>query len=283
MGGTNFRHVGARRAQDGAPEAFMILKCSFGVLSLGLVVVACTSPPAEPKPSPPKLVEGMWSDPPGAIGMLCFFTCTDTAIERLNALLDDPANDARPFPELRAEAEKPSRDTYLRPRLTEAALKSYPLDPADDPGLLRCEPWGVARQMFAPHQIEIRRLGEDRIQLRYGEWDARRTVYMDGSQTPQHDPSSAMGFSVGRWEGEVLVVETSAIQTNLTPWRFAHSDQLRVVERFAKGDDGDTLWLTATLTDPGSLRESLVIKKVWKWAPESQITPYEDCVPTASV
>ena len=261
----------------------MILKYGLGLLSLGLCVVACTSPPAEPKPLPPKVVEGMWSDPPGAIGLLCFFTCTDAAIERLNALLDDPANDARPFPELRAEAEKHSRDTYLRPRLTEAVLKNYPLDPADDPGLLRCEPWGLARQMFAPHQIEIRRLGEDRVELRYGEWDARRTVYMDGRARQEPVLPSPMGNSVGRWEGETLVVETTGVNANITPWRFAHSDSLQTVERFTRSADGDTLQLTATLTDPGSLRQPLPIKKFWKWAPDSKVTPYEDCERPAAV
>jgi len=258
----------------------MILKCGSALLLLGFV--ACSSPPSVP-PASPKQVEGMWSDDPTAVGMLCFFTCTEVAIERLNALLDDPANDARPFPQLRAEADRFARDTYIRPRLSDATLKSYPLDPADDPGLLRCEPWGVARQMFSPHQLEIRRLGEDRVQLRYGEWDARRTVFMGDRRSPEHDPPSTMGFSVGRWEGETLVVETSQIRSNLTPWRFEHSEQLRVVERFTRADDGNRLWLTATFSDPVSLREPLVIKKVWKWAPDSQITPYEDCQRPSSV
>ncbi len=259
----------------------MILKYGSGLLLLGLV--ACAAPPA-PRPLAPKSIEGMWSDPqPTAVGILCFFTCTDTGIERLNALLDDPANDARPFPELRADAEKHARDTYFRPRLTEAALKNYPLDPADDPGLLRCEPWGLARQMFAPHQIEIRRLGEDRVELRYGEWDARRTVYMDGRARQERVSPSTMGNSVGRWEGETLVVETSGVAANITPWRFEHSEQLRAVERFTRSDDGNTLRLTATLTDPGSLREPLVIKKIWRWAPDSQITPYENCERPAAV
>ena len=66
----------------------------------------------------------MWSDPPAtAVGTFCFFSCTDAGIERLNALLDDPANDKRPFPQLQAEAAKYQTDTYLRPRLTDAALK----------------------------------------------------------------------------------------------------------------------------------------------------------------
>jgi len=226
----------------------------------------------------------MWSDPPPtAVGTFCFFACTDEGIDHLNTLLDDPANDARPFGDLRAEAEKHQREEYFRPRLSEAALKTYPLDPADDPGFLRCEPWGLALQMFAPHQIEIRRRGDDRIELRYGEWNALRTVYLDGRERPANQAPNPLGHSVGRWDGETLVVETTGVTANITSWDAKHSDQLRAVERFRRSDDGDTLLLEATLEDPWSLREPVVLKKIWRWAPESQITPYEDCERPAEV
>jgi hypothetical protein len=224
----------------------------------------------------------MWSDPPTtAEGLFCFFACTDAGIARLNALLDDPKNDARPFQELQAEAKRYERE-YLRDRLTAAARERYPFDPADDPGFLRCEPWGAARQMFAPHQLEIRQRGTDRLELRYGEWDGRRTIYLDGRARQANQAPTTMGHSVGRWDGETLVVDTSGIAANIImlPDLAAlgeHSDQLRVVERYTRSKAGDTLLLTATLTDPRSFREPLVLKKIWRWAPERQITPYEDC------
>ena len=222
----------------------------------------------------------MWSDPPPtALGSLCFFACTDAAIDRLNALLDDPANDARPYPELAAEAQKHQKDNYLRPRLTLAALKTYPLDPADDPGFLRCEPWGLAKQMFAPHQLEIRRNGDNDIELRYGEWEAVRTVHLDGLAAPADQPASRLGHSAGRWEGETLVVETSRVAAGITWWDSQHSDQLRVVERFTRSGDGDTLDLIATIEDPWSLREPVVARKIWRWAPNQKITPYDACEP----
>jgi hypothetical protein len=248
-----------------------------------LIVVASSAAPAGAQPLPSKL-EGMWSNPPNTIvGRLCAFYCTDAGIDRLNALLDDPANDARPFGQLQAEAAKHERDNYIRPRLTTDALKTYPLDPADDPGLLRCEPWGLARQMTAPHQLEIRRRGNDRIELHYGEWDARRTVYMDGRARPANQAPSRLGHSVGRWDGETLVVETSGVAANQTAWRSEHSEELRVVERFTRSAKGDTLLLTATITDPRSLRDPVVIKKIWSWSPSSEIAPYVDCEPPAAV
>jgi hypothetical protein len=252
----------------------MVLKCASSILVAILLTWIPESTAAQSSSSRP---EGMWSDPVTIVGRFCFGWCTDVGIDRLNALLDDPANDARPFAELQAAAANYQRDTYIRPRLTAAALKTYPLDPADDPGFLRCEPWGLARQMFAPHQIEIRQRGNDRVELRYGEWDAKRTVFLDGRKRPANQTPSRLGHSVGRWEGETLVVETSGVARNQTSWRSEHSDQLRVVERFTRSADGTTLLLTATLADPWSLREPLVLKKIWRWAPEQQITPYEDC------
>jgi hypothetical protein len=247
-----------------------------------LVLVLLTCLPASAQTATPFSLEGMWSDPPATIdGAFCFFACTDTGLARLNALVDNPANDKRPFQELQAEARTHERQ-YLRSLLTPPALKRYPFDPADDPGFLRCEPWGFARQAFAPHQLEIRRRGNDQVELRYGEWDGQRTVYLDRRARPANQPPTAMGHSVGRWDGETLVVDTSGIAANLImlPDLNAmgeHSDQLRAVERYTRSKDGTTLLLTATLEDPRSFREPLALKKIWRWAPEQKITAYVDC------
>src|SRR5690348_5238352 len=83
-------------------------------------------------------LEGMWSDPPATpVGSFCFFLCTDPGIERLNTLLDDPKNDARPFAELQREAKKYEVE-FIRQRLTDSALKTYPVDQAKNPSFLRC-------------------------------------------------------------------------------------------------------------------------------------------------
>ena len=225
----------------------------------------------------------MWSDPPATtVGAFCFFMCTDAGIERLNALLDDPANDARPFAQLQDEARKHERE-FIRLRLTDAALKTYPVDQADNPSFLRCEPPGLAQQMFMPHQLEIRTRSNDRVEFRYGEWEARRTIYLDSRKRPANQPPTKMGQSVGHWDGETLVVETSGIAAGIAGWpqvlafSAQHSDQLRIVERYTRSTDGTTLMMTATVEDPWSLREPLVLKKIWRRAPESKIAPYKDC------
>ena len=221
---------------------------------------------------------GMWSDPPfTAEDTFCAAWCTTAGLERLEALLDNPANDKRPFADLSAEADRYQRDQYIRPRLSDANVKRFPLDPAADPGFLRCEPWGVARQIAARHQLQIRQPARDRLELRYGEWDAYRTVYLDGRQRPAGQAPTAMGFSVGRYEGGALVIETTGIAANLTSYSSDHSSQLRIVERYTRSQDGKLLSLTATLDDPVSLRQPIELRKVWSWAPASEIAPYKGC------
>lgn len=241
------------------------------------ILLAITVPLAQAQ-SPAQTVFGMWSDPPNTIAAdFCRAWCTDTGISRLNALLDDPSNDARPVEQLRTDASNYQRDKYIRPLLTDAALKTYPLDPADDPSFLRCEPYGFAKQIFAPHQLEMRQLDKNRLELHYGEWDARRTVYMDGRKRPPNSPSTPLGYSVGHWEGETLVIETSGIRANITPWQSQHSEQLTVLERYTRSQDGKTLALSATLRDPWAFKQPIVVKRVWGWRPDQTIAAYDQC------
>lgn len=227
---------------------------------------------------------GMWSDPPPTPeGELCTGYCTDVGLNRLAALLDDPKNDSRSFTDLSADATKFERDQYLKPRLTTEALKTFPLAAAEDPGFLNCEPWGVARQIFARHQLEIRRVGIDRFQMRYGEWDAMRTVYLDKRPAPA-GPATRMGHSVGRFDGDALVIETTHVAPNWMRYLARHSEQLRIVERYTRAADGKVLNLSATLEDPVMLKEPIVLKKVWSWSPNSKIAAYKDCqLPTGLV
>ena len=232
-------------------------------------------------------LSGMWSDPAGLEDVFCLFWCTDTGLERLAELLDDPANDARPLMELYADAGHFQLDRYLRPRLTPAAVATLGRDPADDPGFLECVPWAFAREIFAPHQLQIEQHA-DRVELLYGEWTIRRTVRLDGRGPTADVASSAMGHSVGRYEGGELVIETTGINANLAPWGVGfpaggeifdgrHGDQLRSIERYSRSADGQRLLLSVTLEDPWALREPITLKKVWHWAPGQQIAPYEDC------
>ena len=254
------------------PNRMRFAKCRSGVLVFILLIGIPSLIEAQSRK-----LEGMWSDTlDTAVGLFCFGFCTDAGIDRLNKLLDDPANDARAFDDISAEASNYQRETYIKPKLINDAAKRFPLNPMEDPSYVRCEPWGFARQIFAPHQLEIRQRDNSRIEMRYGEWDARRTVYLDGRKRPPNQAPAAFGHSVGHWEGDSLIIETSGISANIA-FGAPHTDQLRVVERYTRSEDGKTLLLASTLEDPLSCSEPLVLKKIWNWSPQSRIAPYKSC------
>lgn len=251
------------------------------------VVLAATTPTlGQERPA----LSGMWSGVVhGSVqDMFCDWGwCTDAGLDRLNVLLDDPANEKRMAILLFQEAARYQIEYYLVPRLTPEGRATLGMDPADDPGFLRCEPWGFVRQIFAPHQLSITQL-DDRVELHYGTWDARRTVWLDARKAPPGSASepSHLGFSVGHYEGATLVVETANVTGNFAPWGWdwssrlidgKHSEKLRAVERYSRSERGDRLLLTVTIEDPWSISQPLVLKRVWGAAPDEQIYPDADC------
>ena len=235
-----------------------------------LALLIANSVSGQSRPGP---LDGMWSDPSAdPVDDYCSGVCTQAGIDRLNALLDDPANDARPYRELVAEANAAQND-YVLPLFTPLAFE-HRISPLEDPGFTECRPWGLARQMLARHQLEIR-THPDRVEMHYGEWDARRTVWLDAPASSGDLPPSLLGYSVGRYEGDTLVIETEGVSAGLHRNGWPHTDQLRAVERYSR--DGDRLLLTVLFEDPVYIDGALELKKIWGWAPDLAIAPYDDC------
>jgi hypothetical protein len=76
-----------------------------------------------------------------------------------------------------------------------------------------------------------------------------RTIWMDGREIPA-DSELWMGYSVGRWEGNDLIVETGGFndRTWLDNAGHPHSKSLRVTERFRRVDN--SLQIEITINDP---------------------------------
>jgi len=59
----------------------------------------------------------------------------------------------------------------------------------------------------------------DAIELRNEEFDVVRTIHMDLTAVPDGKPFSQLGYSIGRWEGDTLVVNTTRINPIFQPQR----------------------------------------------------------------
>ena len=65
-----------------------------------------------------------------------------------------------------------------------------------------------------------------------------RRIFLDGRDFPDGFPSQRVGYSIGHWEGDTLVIETRKITEWYAP-RWPHSDQMRIVERWSLRDPKD--------------------------------------------
>jgi len=78
-----------------------------------------------------------------------------------------------------------------------------------------------------------------------------RVIHMDGRELEANPAPSWMGYSVGRWEGDTLIVESAGFneKTWLSRYGQSHTEALRVTERYRRRDFGH-LDVEVTFTDP---------------------------------
>jgi hypothetical protein len=124
----------------------------------------------------------------------------------------------------------------------------------DDMGVL-CQPFGpragagVRKVVQTPGLIVF--LDDD---LTY------RQIFLDGRPLPKDPNPDWMGYSVGHWEGDTLVIESAGFndRTWLDGAGHPHSELLHVTERLRRRDFGH-LEMEKTLEDPKALTKPLVV------------------------
>jgi len=99
-----------------------------------------------------------------------------------------------------------------------------------------------------------------------------RHVYMNVPHT-DHPKPSWYGESVGRFEGDELVVDTIGMNDKsfVDNYRTPHTEQIHVVERFKMIEDGKVLQVTATVEDPGAYNMAWSAVQRWKRGPQRNI------------
>ena len=85
------------------------------------------------------------------------------------------------------------------------------------------------------------------------------------------------GRSVGRWEGETLVVETDRLVEQVDT-QYPHSEEARIVERYSLSTETDgrkVLTASLTMSDPVFLVEPFTVEKKWQAVPNGRVMTYE--------
>ena len=114
-----------------------------------------------------------------------------------------------------------------------------------------CNPMGVTRALIYPDPIEFVQL-PDRIYQHYMWGYGIRPIWLDGRKLPD-DPDQARwwGYSVGHWDGDRLVVESTGHdeRTWVDHFGYPHSEEMKLEERYRR-TNYNTIELNWTITDP---------------------------------
>jgi len=153
----------------------------------------------------------------------------------------------------------------------EATKRGEPLGTA----AVLCTPYGMPRMMsVALYPVEILpRLGQ--ITVITEAFSEVRRIYMDQPQLPIGDvPPGYYGHSVGRWEGDTLVVDTVAIKESVLSYQnLPHSDQMRITERIRLVTK-DILHDQITIEDPVVLEKPAVYTLAYRRMPNYKMVEF---------
>jgi hypothetical protein len=120
-----------------------------------------------------------------------------------------------------------------------------------------CMPLGIPQTYITPYPFQIVQTPQF-IVIVYEYPMAVRFVPLDGRpQVVEPDPLW-MGTSVGRWEGDTLVIDAIGFNDKTEVHGFMHTEALRVVERFRRLEDGN-LQYDVTVEDPNVWQTPWVI------------------------
>jgi hypothetical protein len=157
--------------------------------------------------------------------------------------------------QMKSETHPPAMTAWGKAKF-EATRPSYgprsvaPGEGNDD--VSTCEPMGYPRDLWEANLRPFEVIQTpDRVLVHMQYHDVWRTIWTDGRTLPKNPDPAWYGYSVGHWDGDTFVIESTGYddRTWLDHFGSPHSDQMVLVERF-KRLDNDHLQLDMTLTDP---------------------------------
>ena len=139
-----------------------------------------------------------------------------------------------------------------------------------------CFPPGATRSMLLNYPFEIIQV-PNQLYILFEYDHGIRRVYMDGREHPEAYPFGWMGHSIGKWDGDTLVVDTVGLndRTWLDRVGTPHSDALHVVERFRRVNH-NTLEIEFLFDDPKAFTKPWEGKVVYLPRPTSETNATPD-------
>jgi hypothetical protein len=208
-------------------------------------------------PVPPKVnghadLSGVWAAECSLYGKDECFT---------QGLLFDLAKDLKP------------EEVQMTPWAAAISAQRISREHADDPRS-RCLPGGVPRINFSGGPFKILQTPAETVFL----YEASngltfRQVFTDGRPAPESEVPSWLGYSLGRWEGDTFVVDTTGFKDGGwldTLKARPHSDALRVTERFHRVNFGH-IEMSITINDPKAFLKPWTAKTILNFQQDTEL------------
>jgi hypothetical protein len=177
------------------------------------------------------------------------------------------------LPKYMANVTRDQPADILRPAaaaLFQARAKNFYRDSPS----LRCLPLGVAWLDTYTHPFKIVQTA-GLIVILYESQTLFRQVFVDGRTLPDDPQPAWLGYSVGAWDGDALVVKTAGFtdKTWLDARGHPHSEAMRLTERFTRRDTGH-LDIEVTVDDPANYTRPFSYTQPHRLLPDGELIEY---------
>ncbi len=143
----------------------------------------------------------------------------------------------------------------------------------DDPQA-RCVLSGVPRENVVPYPFKILNSNGE-IVILYEALHSYRQIFMDGRPLPKDPNPTWMGYSIGHWEDDTLVIESSGFVDNNWLDNNGHpgTEALHLTERLHRRDFGH-IDFKMTIDDPKAYTKPWVVNLVFNLNPSTELIEY---------
>jgi hypothetical protein len=160
---------------------------------------------------------------------------------------------------------QPSAEALLKQRM-ESFGKDFPPS--------RCLPPGVPLIQAIPVPFKIVQI-PGMVVILYEAWTIYRQIFTDGRRLPNNPDPTWMGYSVGTWNGDTLVVDTAGLNDKswLDMMGHPHTEAMHVIERYRRGDLG-RMEIQITIDDPGAYIKPWTATESARLLPDTELLEF---------
>ena len=115
------------------------------------------------------------------------------------------------------------------------------------------------------------------VAIRYERGNTIRSIPLEGPAASSDQTHTELGYSVGRWVGDVLTIETTHMTSDVVRNNRGYpiSRGAQVTERYWREPGENNLHMELIVNDPTNYTDTFALRREWVWAPDEELQEYE--------